>query len=173
MANIQQSLNAMLASAQTGAFIAQQSPAYKQYAQTNLVKKEQKSLEEQGAELEKILESPEIENGTQLPESAAEKRFQAAAKQSDIVDKRYSENQYKLFELTGDKKYLDQALKYSSSNLAEEVEASKIVKPLVQKQNTLRSQFESIIERRDILSAKERGQLDTMYHKHLKKGELD
>lgn len=154
MANIQQSLNSMLASAQTGAFITQQTPAYKQNAAK---KAELLALDKEQKAVTNLMSAAEDTN---------------TAEYEDLYEQ-YREIDLKRAKIEPTKENLRKAEIVYYEKAEEGSDFNAIVKPLVKKQNTLRSQLESLIERRDILSAKERGQLDTMYHKHLKKGELD
>lgn len=117
MANIQAALNSMLASAQTGAFIATQTPAYKQYMETKSMKQTGARMNESQIEYEKQLEKLEKEKPT-LPkdrdmtaeEAAAysdwEKKYTALTKDYQALGGEASQLASQLYRQTADPRYI-------------------------------------------------------------------
>lgn len=181
MANIQQAVNSILSSAQAGAFLLSQTPAYKKQAEITSLKQEGKVL----AQEDKALES-NIEEGKDLVSSY---------ERSQELDKDLYQHNLALYHKTGEQKYFDEALKYTPSKrsaqdelIAEEKDATKLTALKKAKATaeatraaeasyttrglTLEGMLTVLNDRKDVLSAKQRGQLSTIAHTLSKKGEL-
>lgn len=165
MANIQAALNSMLSSAASGAFIATQTPEYKKAKETTELKRQEGILTKESEALTKEIEEAPNKPGT-------DPRLVSVYERSKDLDKELYENQLALYKQTGNEKYLEESFKYSPSQrknwdeLIEEERNRKITANQTNKANTFRNQLEALAERRDILSAKERGQLKTMLGRH-------
>lgn len=180
MANIQQSINSMLASGTAAAFLATQNPAYKKQAAIQAEKKVGKNLAAESKALEGIIEDP----------ASSENKLISSYERSKELDEELYQHNLSMYKNTGDKKYLNEALLYTPSqrkaydelitvekenmknkqegNVKKEEAAA--MKSYTDRALTLENTLAALNERKDLLSAKQRGQLSTITHTVAKKG---
>lgn len=168
MASIQQSMNQLLGAAMgaatAGSYMYRQSPTYQRKTEIRNLKSEIEDIEESQAKLGELAsgQSDDFEN---TPAYRAANELEAT---------RYAKTQ-KLLGLDWDEATA-RRLAHSKGVLEEiarkEAEAAGLSRVETQSL-THREMFEALLARKEMLSAKEHGQLDTMYHRHLKKGDID
>lgn len=178
MANIQQSVNSILSSAQGGAFLFAQTPLYKEQAALTQEKKVGKILAEEDKALNK-----NIEEGRDLV---------STYERSKELDEELYRHNLSLYHKTGDKQYFDEALKYTPSRrkdydelIAEERGTSlsgaqrqaaatqQAEASYSQRAFTLQNTMDTLNANKEYLSAKQRGQLSTISHTLAKKGVIE
>lgn len=181
MANIQQSINSILSSAQGGAFLLSQTPYYKQQGQIKALKAESKRLGEADKTLTKQMEEV-------TPETPSSKVI-AQYEVSKNLDRDIYENQMALYKTTGKREYLEEAQKFTPAareNWDELIAAERATRSatkaaqasqtaqgsMVTRELTLANTIDTVRANREYLSAKQRGQLETMIHTLDKKGAL-
>lgn len=175
MANIQAALNNMLSSAQAGAFIYTQTPEYKKRGEIKELQKEEGILTKEDEDLNTEIENPK-------EGYVGSNRLVSVYERNKDLDKELYENQLALYKQTGDKKYLEESFKYSPSQRKDwdylieeekkrrsELAGKSAVSNVSTKADTHRNQSNELKVRLDLLSAKERGQLTTMYNRQQKK----
>lgn len=161
MASIQQSLNQLLGAAAgvatAGSYLYRQTPGYQG--------KQAIKTAENLLTVSKEIVADDLEEGTKVAEEAVA----AARKGYSLKRSNKAENTY--FDALSNLQDYKEALEMIEPK-QKQAEQNAITR--IQKQTmTHREMFEGLLARKELLSAKEHGQLDTMYHRHLKKGELD
>lgn len=175
MANIQQSINSMLSSAQGAAFLFSQTPYYKQQAEVNALKAQSERLSKADETLNEAMEN--------VDENTPNQQIISQYEISKDLDKEIYANQMELYKQTGKEEYLTKAQKYTPAQrqnwdeLIEEANQAAKAGQKAQtsynnKTNVLRDTIDKVRENKEFLSAKQRGQLETMIHTLDKKGAL-
>lgn len=164
MANIQQSINSMLSSGTAAAFLATQTPAYKEKAAKG---SRLKTLAREEKELERKMD---IIGSTKGPASD-EEYANVYDKIRDIEVERATlkptaENVKRAEEIYGEREEEYAAdLKKRNEQAAMKAYTDRVI--------TLENTLAALNERKDLLSAKQRGQLSTITHTIAKKGGLN
>lgn len=178
MASIQQSLNALIgtgsAAATMGAYMYRQSDAYK----IKTLEKRQSKLDKASTELgemaieelsQKLGKSPaeltkkDLEGFYETPSGGA----------SGDVNKELADTARELLQLDPSRQRAEMYSAYKGNVLDKERAESNAVSRLETRSMTAREMLSALQERKDLLSAKERGQLGTMAGRHKDKGGMD
>lgn len=165
MASIQQSLNQLFTSAGTlaavGTGIYTQSDIYKAKQIKRAEAKEDKALEAV-AEVDRQIEPTDEEMADYWGRRTANVERGLALRPGDPeLLKRYGENKMAYRETIA-------RMEADQQEMAEK----KAVQRLDSRQTSIRNMMEALIDRNDIFSAKERGQMSTALNRHLKKGDF-
>lgn len=165
MASIQQSLNQLFTSAGTlaavGTGIYTQSDTYKAKQIKKAEEKEDKALDAM-AETEYQIEPTDEEMADYWGRRSANVERGLALKPDDPeLLERYEKNKMAYRETIA-RMEVDQ----------QEMAEKKAVQRLDLRQASIRNMMEALIDRNDIFSAKERGQMSTALNRHLKKGDF-
>ena len=169
MASIQQSMNQLLGAAMgaatAGSYMYRQSPTYQRKTEVRNLKSE---IEDISASQEKLGELAAKQNGDDFENTPA---YRAA---NELEAAKYSKTQ-KLLGLDWNETTARQLAnsKAALEKMARENAEAAGLSRVETQSLTHREMFEALLARKEMLSAKEHGQLDTMYHKHLKKGDFD
>ena len=116
MANIQQSVNSILSSAQGGAFLFAQTPLYKEKSALAQEKKVGERLRKEDEELNKVLTDPaQTAAGVKLTPEGESQHFISAAERSKELDAELYAHNISMYRQTGDPKYHQMALQYTPS----------------------------------------------------------
>lgn len=116
MANIQSAFNQMLSSGAAASYLASHAPAYQKHFEKKDLLAEEKALEKESDALMPYIEDPKSDTAEL-----------SAAEYSDKLLEREAKNAQRLYQLTGEKKYLNKALQTGA-------EASKLVPEIKQAQ---------------------------------------
>lgn len=192
MANIQQSVNSILSSAQGGAFLFAQTPLYKEKAALTQEKKVGERLRKEDEVLNKIIEDPsETSTGVKLSPVGESDNLISAYERSKELDAELYAHNISMYRQTGDPKYHAAALQYTPSRrkdyddlIAEERKslagARKQAAATQQAQAaysqrviTAQNMINTVDELKEYLSAKDRGHLTSTIHKLAKKGVIE
>ena len=177
MASIQQSLNALLGSAAgaatAGTYLHRQTPEYQRSQEIKGLKSEIENITVAQEKLGELASDTEDKYGGDFENTPAYKA--ADNLQSKLVEKRQRLLQLDWNEDTAKQLANDTAaLENINTKLALQKKAeSNSLDRLETRTMTAREMLASLIERKDLLSAKERGQLTTMAGRNKDKGGFD